>query len=182
MYLFLIVAVEAVHLANLLCQFGYYFPIGELKNLLVKDDSSLYRFQSPYYWPSQHHTPDNIEYAIYLAKRSQQRKREKHCLEEYEVDSYNNLKKILSNKWELVTMQAEEQLKVAKDRKKDDKHIVESQEKAYWRVYRPPPGYTTVVESSPVPTREDRVKARSKTKEHRLEEVSTKYSIYNVPT
>ena len=60
------VAVEAVHLANLLCQFGYYFPIGELKNLLVKDDSSLYRFQSPYYWPSQHHNPDNIEYAIYL--------------------------------------------------------------------------------------------------------------------
>ena len=88
------------------------------------------------------------------------------------MDSYNNLKKILSNKWELVTMQAEEQLKVAKDRKKDDKHIVESQEKAYWRVYRPPPGYTTVVESSPVPTREDRVKARSKTKENRLEEVS----------
>ena len=50
--------------------------------------------------------------------RSQQRKREKHGLEDYEVDSYNNLKKILSNKWELVTMQAEEQLKVAKDRKK----------------------------------------------------------------
>ena len=67
--LFFSISVEAVHLANLLCQFGYYFPIGELKNLLVKDDSSLYRFQSPYYWPSQHHSPDNIEYAIYLAKR-----------------------------------------------------------------------------------------------------------------
>ena len=39
------VAVEAVHLANLLCQFGYYFPVSEQKNLLVKDDSSLYRFQ-----------------------------------------------------------------------------------------------------------------------------------------
>ena len=38
-------AVEAVHLANLLCQFGYYFPVNELKNLMVKDDSSLYRFQ-----------------------------------------------------------------------------------------------------------------------------------------
>ncbi len=38
-------AVEAVHLANLLCQFGYYFPVNELKNLIVKDDSSLYRFQ-----------------------------------------------------------------------------------------------------------------------------------------
>ena len=26
-------------------QFGYYFPVSEQKNLLVKDDSSLYRFQ-----------------------------------------------------------------------------------------------------------------------------------------
>ena len=41
----IILAVEAVHVANLLCQFGYYFPVSEQKNLLVKDDSSLYRFQ-----------------------------------------------------------------------------------------------------------------------------------------
>ena len=69
-------------------------------------------------------------------------------------------------------MQSEEQLRVSKDRKRDDKQIIDSQERAYWRVYRPPPGYTTVVESSPVPTREHRVKARSKTKEHLSEEVS----------
>ena len=37
--------VEAIHIANLLCQHGYFFPVGECKNLLVKDDSSLYRFQ-----------------------------------------------------------------------------------------------------------------------------------------
>lgn len=163
-------SLEAVHLANLLCQFGYYFPINELKNLLVKDDSSLYRFQTPYYWPSQHHTPDNIEYAIYLAKRSQ-RNRQRHGLEDYEVEAYNNLKKILASKWDFVLMQSEEQLKIAKDRKKGEKIINDSQEKAYWRVYRPPPGYTTVVESSPVPTREQRIKARSRTKEHLLEEV-----------
>jgi hypothetical protein len=36
--------------------------------------------QSPYYWPSQHHTPDNIEYAIYLYKRAQ-RRRNIHGLE-----------------------------------------------------------------------------------------------------
>ena len=44
-YSIIVLAVEAVHLANLLCQFGYYFPVNEQKNLLVKDDSSLYRFQ-----------------------------------------------------------------------------------------------------------------------------------------
>ena len=38
--------VEAIHTANLLCQHGYFFPVGECcKTLSVKDDSSLYRFQ-----------------------------------------------------------------------------------------------------------------------------------------
>ena len=32
-------------------------------------------FQSPYFWPSQHHTPDNIEYAIFLYKRAQKNKK-----------------------------------------------------------------------------------------------------------
>ena len=86
-------------------------------------------------------------------------------------EAYNNLRKILANRWDLVAMQAEEQIKVGKDRKKLDKIITDSQEKAYWRVYRPPPGYTTVVESSPVPSREQRVKARNRTKVHLSEEV-----------
>lgn len=86
-------------------------------------------------------------------------------------EAYNNLRKILASKWDFVTMQAEEQLKLNKDRKKGDKIVTDSQEKAYWRVYRPPPGFTTVVESSPVPTREQRLKARSRTREHLTEEV-----------
>lgn len=36
---------EALHLANQLCQYGYFFPVSDSKNLVVKDDSSLYRFQ-----------------------------------------------------------------------------------------------------------------------------------------
>lgn len=36
---------EALHLANLLCQHGYFFPITDVKNLSVKDDGSFYRFQ-----------------------------------------------------------------------------------------------------------------------------------------
>ena len=63
------------------------------------------------------------------------------------------------------------QLKLDKDRKRFDKIVQESQERAYWRVYRPPPGFTTVVESSPVPTREQRIKARCLTREHLTEEV-----------
>jgi len=32
------------------------------------------------------------------------------CVQDYEMDSLNNLKKILAGKWDFVTMQAEEQV------------------------------------------------------------------------
>lgn len=50
-------------------------------------------------------------------------------------------------------MQAEEQVRLFKDRKKGDKIVSDSQERAFWRVYRPPPGYTSSLEVPPVPTR-----------------------------
>ncbi|XP_045114296.1 uncharacterized protein LOC123506347 isoform X3 [Portunus trituberculatus] len=141
---------EAIHLANLLCQYGYFFPVGESRSLIVKDDSSLYRFQTPYYWPSQNHSADTTDYAIYLTKRLS-RNKQKHGLEDYELDAYNKLKKALAHKWDFITMQAEEQVKLAKDRKKGDKIVTDSQERAYWRVYRPPPGFTNCLETAPVP-------------------------------
>ena len=36
---------DARHLAILLCQYGYIFPVSDTKVLTVKDDNSLYRFQ-----------------------------------------------------------------------------------------------------------------------------------------
>ncbi|KAK4303457.1 hypothetical protein Pmani_024528 [Petrolisthes manimaculis] len=141
---------EAIHLANLLCQYGYFFPVGDSRSLIVKDDSSLYRFQTPYYWPSQTHSDDSTDYAIYLTKRLS-RNKQKHALEDYEIEAYNRLKKALAHKWDFVTMQAEEQVKLNKDRKKDDKTVTDSQERAYWRVYRPPPGFTNCLETAPVP-------------------------------
>lgn len=42
---YLLLSVEAINLANQLCQYGYFFPVNDLKNLVLKDDSSLYRFQ-----------------------------------------------------------------------------------------------------------------------------------------
>lgn len=47
-------------MANLLCQHGYFFPVGECnKNLSVKDDSSLYRFQVRLFSLS----PFNLDYS-----------------------------------------------------------------------------------------------------------------------
>lgn len=140
---------EAVHLANLLCQYGYIFPVTDYKNLTVKDDNSLYRFQAAYYWPWHHRHPDNVEYAIYLVKRTL-RNKQRHALEEYELEALTCLKRSLTNKWDLITMQAEEQVKVGKERKKTDKLVADSQERAYWRIHRPPPGYAPPLEPSPI--------------------------------
>lgn len=117
---------EALSIANQLCLHGYFFPVNDSKTLLVKDDSSLYRFQTPYYWPWQHKAPDNVEYAIYLAKRSL-RNKQRHGLEDYESEALASLHKNLKGKWDFITMQAEEQVKLAKDRKKGDKIVGDSQ-------------------------------------------------------
>ncbi|CAG9817050.1 unnamed protein product [Phaedon cochleariae] len=143
---------QALNIANQLCQYGYFFPISDSKNLVVKDDSSLYRFQNPYYWPWQNRSPDNVEYAIYLAKRTL-RNKQRHGLEEYELESLSNLKKNLANKWDFIMIQAEEQVKASKGLKKADKLVADSQERAYWRVHRPPPGMVGSLEPCPVPTR-----------------------------
>ena len=156
---------EALNMANQLCQHGYFFPVSDSKTLVVKDDSSLYRFQSPYYWPwRQQKAPDQIEYAIYLAKRSL-RNKQRHGLEEYETEALASLHKNLKGKWDFITMQAEEQIKLAKDRKKGDKIVSDSQERAYWRVHRPPPGQFTPLEPCPVPSRGLQGKPRKRNEE-----------------
>ncbi|EFN75227.1 Regulator of G-protein signaling 7 [Harpegnathos saltator] len=132
-------SVEAVHIANQLCQYGYFFPVNDSKTLTVKDDSSLYRFQTPYYWPWQHRILDNVEYAIYLAKRTL-RNKQRHALEDYEIETLNGLRRSLQNKWDIIQLQAEEQVRLSKERKKGDKIVSDSQERAFWRVHRPPPG------------------------------------------
>ncbi|KOC64626.1 Regulator of G-protein signaling 7 [Habropoda laboriosa] len=145
-------SVEAVHIANQLCQYGYFFPVNDSKTLTVKDDSSLYRFQTPCYWPWQRRTPDNVEYAIYLSKRTL-RNKQRHALEDYEIEALNSLRRNLQNKWDIIQLQAEEQVRLSKERKKGDKIVSDSQERAFWRVYRPPPGCLSSLEVAPVPTR-----------------------------
>lgn len=55
-------------MANLLCQHGYFFPVGECnKNLSVKDDSSLYRFQVPVLLPSRYLCNRLLAYRTVLA-------------------------------------------------------------------------------------------------------------------
>ncbi|XP_021703401.1 uncharacterized protein LOC5576890 isoform X2 [Aedes aegypti] len=161
---------EALNISNQLCMHGYFFPVSDSKTLVVKDDSSLYRFQTPYYWPWQQKAPDNIEYAIYLTKRSL-RNKQRHGLEDYEAEAMASLHKNLKGKWDFITMQAEEQVRLAKERKKGDKIVGDSQERAYWRVHRPPPGQFTPMEPCPIPSRDRQGKPRKRTVEDWQREV-----------
>uniref|UniRef100_A0A7E4VDL5 RGS domain-containing protein n=1 Tax=Panagrellus redivivus TaxID=6233 RepID=A0A7E4VDL5_PANRE len=128
-------AAEGLHLATLLLHYGYIFPVIEHATL-VKDDNTLYRLQLPYFWPSHATQTDNVEYAIYLNKRLM-RNELKHGLEEDEVQAYNKLVELLGHMWGFITVQAEMQLKLQKERKKTEKVVFDSEERAFWRLRRP---------------------------------------------
>ncbi|XP_031556212.1 regulator of G-protein signaling 7-like [Actinia tenebrosa] len=135
---------EGVHLASLLAAYGYIFSITD-HHLMVKDDGSYYRFQTPYFWLSNNWEPENIDYAVYLCKRTMQNKSRLE-LDDYEAENLAKLQRTLSRKWEFIFMQAEAQAKVDKKRDKMERQILDSQERAFWNVHRPPPGCVSVTE------------------------------------
>ncbi|KYM75466.1 Regulator of G-protein signaling 6 [Atta colombica] len=56
---------EALHVAHLMASHGYFFPIDD-HCLTVKSDNTFYRFQTPYFWPSNCWEPENTDYETYL--------------------------------------------------------------------------------------------------------------------
>ncbi|KAF7666439.1 hypothetical protein LDENG_00106120 [Lucifuga dentata] len=59
---------------------------------------------------------------------------------EYEKERYRQLHKRINHTWDFVVMQAREQLRASKQRRKADRIVLECQEQAYWLINRPPPG------------------------------------------
>ncbi|KAK4288652.1 hypothetical protein Pmani_038329 [Petrolisthes manimaculis] len=133
-----------MHLAHLMSAHGYFFPIDD-HVLTVKNDSTFYRFQTPYFWPSNCWEPENTDYAVYLCKRTMQNKARLE-LADYEAENLARLQKMFSRKWEFIFMQAEAQSKVDKKRDKLERKVLDSQERAFWDVHRPMPGCVNTTE------------------------------------
>ncbi|XP_030653736.1 regulator of G-protein signaling 11 isoform X2 [Nomascus leucogenys] len=64
-------------------------------------------------------------------------------------ECYDRLHKKINHAWDLVLMQAREQLRAAKQRRKGDRLVIACQEQTYWLVNRPPPGAPNVLEQGP---------------------------------
>uniref|UniRef100_A0A3Q2Z0S2 Regulator of G protein signaling 9b n=1 Tax=Hippocampus comes TaxID=109280 RepID=A0A3Q2Z0S2_HIPCM len=134
-------AITARGLGSMLVALGFVYPLQDHKRLLLKPDASLYRFQTPYFWPAQQWPVEDTDYAIYLAKRNI---RKKGILEMHEQqEQYNRLHKWMNHKWDFIVMQAKE---AAKERKKPDRVVFDCQERAYWVVHRPPPGTVSAMD------------------------------------
>uniref|UniRef100_A0AAQ4RSF3 Regulator of G protein signaling 7 n=1 Tax=Gasterosteus aculeatus aculeatus TaxID=481459 RepID=A0AAQ4RSF3_GASAC len=124
--------VESLHLGTLMAAHGYFFPISD-HVLTLKDDGTFYRFQTPYFWPSNCWEPENTDYAHI----PQNPFLPLDCSLFHLQESLARLQRAFARKWEFIFMQAEAQAKVDKKRDKIERKILDSQERAFWDVHRP---------------------------------------------
>ncbi|CAH8429620.1 unnamed protein product [Heterobilharzia americana] len=128
---------EAMHLANLFLFYGYIFRLTESQHPCFQlKNNHWYRFQAPFYWISNILKPNDLDYAVYLMKRNF--KKGGFDKDDPEDDIFQQLSKSLADKWKIIELQAVEQIRLERKRDETDRNILNLQEKAFWRIHRPP--------------------------------------------
>lgn len=135
---------ESIHLGSLIAAHGYFFPIDD-HVITLKNDGTFYRFQSPYFWPSNGWEPENNDYAVYLCKRTMQNKARLE-LADYEAENLARLQRTFAKEWEKIFTNAEHEARLDRKRDKLQRKILDSQERAFWDVHRPVPGCVNTTE------------------------------------
>ncbi|GAA48363.1 regulator of G-protein signaling 7 [Clonorchis sinensis] len=130
---------EAVNLGSRIASMGYIFCIDDHTLTVKNDNHTYYRFQTPFLYPSRCMEADTVDYAVYLCKRTMQNKQRLE-LTGFEAERLASLQNLYCHRWEFVYIQAEAEAKVDKKRDKLERLVLDSQERAYWDVHRPPPG------------------------------------------
>lgn len=139
---------EALNVARTIAKYGYIFVASDSK-LTVKDDLTYHRFQHEFFWPTRERTISNTDYAIHLCKRLFSNKNRSN-LEVYEMDQFTRLQRHLGHKWEHIWVQAEASYKVDKKKSKAEQYVIESQERAFWNLHKPPPYSDYVLAADPL--------------------------------
>jgi len=139
---------EALNVAQTIAKYGYIFVASDSK-LTVKDDLTYHRFQNRYFWPTKERAISNTDYAIHLCKRLFSNKNRSN-LEVYEMDQFTKLQRHLGHKWEQIWLEAEASYKIDKKKDKAEQYIIESQERAFWNLHKPPPYSCYVLAADPL--------------------------------
>ncbi|XP_066920871.1 regulator of G-protein signaling 7-like isoform X2 [Clytia hemisphaerica] len=139
---------EALNVARTIAKYGYIFVASDSK-LTVKDDLTHHRFQHEFFWPTKERAISNSDYAVHLCKRLFSNKNRSN-LEVYEMDQFTRLQRHLGHKWEHIWVQAEASYKVDKKKSKAEQYVIESQERAFWNLHKPPPYSDYVLAADPL--------------------------------
>ncbi|KNC97189.1 uncharacterized protein SPPG_07577 [Spizellomyces punctatus DAOM BR117] len=126
---------EAMKFCQTLFNEGYIIPV-DLGDKFVPD-SSIYIFQTHFYWPSRVWVPSDFDYTVYLLKRNM-RATAKYLLHEWEEDRLIRLQDTFYDQWEEIEETVESHiLHMKRVLTKQERRTFQLQEFTFWKVHRP---------------------------------------------
>ncbi|KAJ3004714.1 Regulator of G-protein signaling 7 [Thoreauomyces humboldtii] len=126
---------EALRFCGTLFREGYFMSV-ELSEKFTAD-SSLYIFQSPFYFPQESWTPSDFDYTVYLLKRSMHATA-KYLLHDWEEDRLFRMQDVFYEIWDQIEGTSDDHLAHMKNAlSKPEVRVFRLQEYTYWKTHRP---------------------------------------------